>query len=281
MRASKWLWGALGAAVVAGAALAGCRVQSQSDNAQPSAVSAPPPPSRVAVAALGRLEPRHGLIHVAGPSSASVVIAKLLVEEGDQVKEGQVLAVLDTFALHEASVARLEAELSDRKLEFDRTARLHREHVVAVSRRDSLQLKVRMVEADLRRVRAERDLARVRAPIVGQVIKIHAREGERVGPQGVLELGRTNEMFAIAEVYETDIGKVKVGQRAVVTSPALPGPLEGTVEWINLKVGKLDVLGADPAAKTDARVVEVEVRLAESEVAAGLTNLQVEVEFEP
>ena len=68
---------------------------------------------------------------------------------------------------------------------------------------------------------------------------------------------------------------------ATVTSPALPSPLTGEVEWIRLKVGKMDVLGDDPAAKTDARIVEVKIRLDESGPASGLTNLQVEVEFEP
>jgi HlyD family secretion protein len=84
-------------------------------------------------------------------------------------------------------------------------------------------------------------------------------------------------------VYETDIGRVRVGQEATVHSPALPRVLRGSVERIRPKVGKLDALGTDPAARTDARVVEVEIRLAEadSEAAAALTNLQVTVEIEP
>jgi HlyD family secretion protein len=113
------------------------------------------------------------------------------------------------------------------------------------------------------------------------LIEIHTYPGERVGADGILELGRTDEMVAIAEVYETDIGRVRKGQRARVTSPALSGPLDGTVEWIKPKVGKMDVLGTDPAAKTDARVVEVEIHLDEGDRAAGLTYLQVEVTITP
>src|SRR5947208_3454539 len=48
------------------------------------------------VTALGRLEPKDGIIRVAGPSRPSVVIAKLVVEEGDRVEAGQPIAVLDT-----------------------------------------------------------------------------------------------------------------------------------------------------------------------------------------
>jgi HlyD family secretion protein len=55
------------------------------------------------------------------------------------------------------------------------------------------------------------------------------------------------------------------------------------VDRIGLKVGKMDALGTDPAARTDARVVEVEVRLdpEDGALAASLTHLQVQVEFEP
>ena len=138
-----------------------------------------------------------------------------------------------------------------------------------------------VARADLDRAKAELERALLRAPIGGVVVKVHARRGERVGSEGILELGRLDEMFAVAEVYETDIGRVRIGQRARITTPVLAEPIGGRVEWINLKVGKLDVLGADPAAKTDARVVEVEIRLDDSKAVRGLTNLQVEVEFEP
>lgn len=97
-------------------------------------------------------------------------------------------------------------------------------------------------------------------------------------------MGRTDEMYAIAEVYETDIGRVRERQRARVTSPALPGPLEGTVEHIGLKVGKQDLIGTDPISKTDSRVIEVEIRLDQGENVhdvSNLTYLQVEIEFLP
>jgi len=110
---------------------------------------------------------------------------------------------------------------------------------------------------------------------------VHTRDGERVGANGIVELGRTDSMLVIAEVYETDIGRVRIGQRVVATSPALSAPLAGTVERIGLKVGKLEALATDPVGRTDARVIEVDVALDDSSIASGLTNLQVEVLFEP
>jgi HlyD family secretion protein len=86
-------------------------------------------------------------------------------------------------------------------------------------------------------------------------------------------------MYAIAEVYETDIRKVKVGQKARVKSEALARDLTGTVTRIRPKVQKLDEIGTDPAARKDARIVEVEIRLDDSAAAASLSLLQVEVEI--
>ena len=121
----------------------------------------------------------------------------------------------------------------------------------------------------------------VRAPVDGQVLKVYARSGERVGANGIAEIAQNDAMYAVAEVYETEIRLVRVGQKARITSPALAEPLTGKVEYIGLKVGKLDVLDTDPAARTDARVVEVKIRLDDDARAAGLTNLQVDVAIQP
>jgi HlyD family secretion protein len=134
-------------------------------------------------------------------------------------------------------------------------------------------------QASLVRHRAELARSFVRAPVAGRVLDLHARPGELVGADGILELGRIDEMYAIAEVYETDIRFVRAGQRARVTSDALAAPLEGTVERIRPKVNKLDEIGTDPAALKDARIVEVEVRLDDAAAAANLTHLQVQVEI--
>ena len=117
----------------------------------------------------------------------------------------------------------------------------------------------------------------VRAPVAGRVLEIHTRPGELAGAHNVLDLGRTDQMFAIAEVYETDIINVKVGQKASISSGALSAALTGTVERIRGKVQKNDVTGTDPAARKDARIIEVEIRLDDSEPVQNLTNLQVEV----
>lgn len=134
-----------------------------------------------------------------------------------------------------------------------------------------------VVDARLQRITAALQRSQVRAPVAGQVIEVHTRPGEMIGPQGILSLGRVDRMYAIAEVYETDIGRVRVGQAVSVSSRALAEPLSGVVERVRPQVRKQDQIGTDPAARKDARIIEVEIRLEDSAPAAALTNLQVEI----
>ena len=85
----------------------------------------------------------------------------------------------------------------------------------------------------------------------------------------------------MAEVYETDISAVKAGQPATIRAPSMDTALTGKVERIALKVGRLDAIGTDPIAKTDARVVEVFIRLEDSDAVSRFTNMQVKVEIQP
>ncbi len=144
------------------------------------------------------------------------------------------------------------------------------------------QAEVDYAIAQVTRIESELEDYYVRVPIDGQILKINTLVGEQVDTsEGIVELGRTNQMYAIAEVYETDIGRVKVGQKATIISEhgGFAGKLQGTVDHIGLQIKKQDVLESDPAADKDARVVEVKVRLdpQDSDKVAGLTNLQVRI----
>lgn len=126
---------------------------------------------------------------------------------------------------------------------------------------------------------AERDLekAYVRAPLTGTVLKIHVRPGEKPGSEGVMNIGNIKRMTAKVEIYQTQIGDVAVGNRVDITANALPTSLHGSVSHIGLEVERQRLIDDDPAANTDARIVEVTVLLNEpsSEIAARYTNLQV------
>jgi len=232
------------------------------------------------ISCLGRLEPKDGVINLAGPSTGGGVIGTLSVSEGDWVEAGDRIALLDTYALVQAEVKRLEAVARNTRRELERQRNLSLTSATSRVKLDDASMNLEVAEAELAAARARLDLAVVTSPMRAQVLDIHARPGEGIGPDGILELGRTEQMYAVAEVYETDIARVKPGQRALVSLAALDAPLTGVVERIGLQVGRLDVLGTDPVAKTDARVVEVKILLDDGAPVAGYTNMQVEVEIQ-
>ncbi|WP_013334434.1 ABC exporter membrane fusion protein [Gloeothece verrucosa] len=134
-------------------------------------------------------------------------------------------------------------------------------------------------QANVKKAKADLDLAYVRASRDGQILKIHIWPGELVSNEGIVELGQTSQMYVRAEVYETDIYRVHLGQKATIKSNGVVGILNGVVDEIGLQIGKKNVFGTDPVEDADARVVEVKIRLSpeSSQKVAGLTNLQVNV----
>jgi HlyD family secretion protein len=233
------------------------------------------------ITALGRIEPDGGIIVLAGPSGASAIISQLNVKESDQVTKGQVLAILDSYSKRKADLGRMQAILSNADTQLERQISLSRSAVVSETQLDQAKLDVQTARADRTAAIADLDQAQIKSPIDGQILEIHAYPGERIGDDGFLELGQTQTMYVVAEVYETDIGKVKIGQRATISSDALPTELNGQVERIGLKIGKKDVFDNDPVAKADARVVETYILLDNSDAVARFTNLQVDVSIAP
>ena len=237
-----------------------------------------------AISSLGRLEPENGVVQLAGPSGGGLtgaVMKSLAVAEGDWVEKDQVVARLDSYDLRAAEVDRLEAVLTNARNEMARQQDLSKKSLTSKANLDAAQMDLDIALADLAAAKAKLELAVVRSPLRAQVLEIHAYPGERVGPEGIMELGRTDKMYAVAEVYETDITAVKVGQPAKIRLSAMDRELTGKVERISLKVGRLDVVGTDPIAKTDARVVEVFILLDDSEAVSRFTNMQVKVEIQP
>ena len=120
----------------------------------------------------------------------------------------------------------------------------------------------------------------IKSPINGRILKIFTWPGETIREQPILQMGEIHRMYAVAEVYETDIGKVKAGQRAVIESPAIGKPIAGTVERLGSIIHKNDILDIDPTAATDSRVIEVDILLDDPETASQFNNHQVEVRIE-
>lgn len=136
--------------------------------------------------------------------------------------------------------------------------------------------------ATLKHAQTELAGAYIKAPMAGQIIKIHTRVGEKISTSGIADLGQTDQMMAVAEVYQTDIGKVKLGQQAVISSQAFAGELRGSVAQIGRQVIRQNVFSNQPGENLDRRVIEVKIRLSseDSKRVAGFTNLQVQTAIE-
>lgn len=77
-----------------------------------------------------------------------------------------------------------------------------------------------IARVDLAAAQARLELSLVRSPLHTQVLEVHSYPGESVGSDGILELAQTDRMYTVAEVFETDISRVRGGQAATVRGPA-------------------------------------------------------------
>ena len=140
------------------------------------------------------------------------------------------------------------------------------------------QTEIESAIANLNRAKTELEAAYIRAPINGQILKIHTRVGEKTDDKGIADFAQTSKMMAVAEVYQTDLSKIKLGQKAIITSQGFTGELQGTVQQIGLQVKRQNVFGDQPGENLDSRIVEVKIHLnpEDSKRVSGLTNLQVQ-----
>lgn len=154
---------------------------------------------------------------------------------------------------------------------------------------ETVQADIAVAEANLDAARADLDRASqnieqayVRAPDRGTVLDINVRAGERPPSDGIIDLGDTSRMTVQAEVYQTLIGRVTIGDPVTVSAQALAQDLTGVVAAIGLEIGRQSIMSDDPASNTDARVVDVIIVLdpASSEMAQRFTNLETVVRID-
>nr|WP_174762935.1 ABC exporter membrane fusion protein [Anabaena sp. UHCC 0187] len=119
--------------------------------------------------------------------------------------------------------------------------------------------------------------AYVKSPQNGQVLEIHTHPGELVTNNGIVNIGKTSQMYVVAEVYESDITKILQGKQVRIVGDVFPRELQGKVERIGLQVSKQNLTNTDPSSNIDNRIVKVHIRLnqASSQQAAKFTNMQV------
>lgn len=289
--------GALAVLVVAGGVLMLRRPQPSAPVAASEQVALRQPES---VAALGSLRPAGEVRRLAAPMSGfggSPRVSSLLVREGDFVRSGQVLAVFDSRPQIEAELAALDekirtvdTEIPLKRREVARYAQAAgqgaAEAVLLEDKQNELTLLQRRraeLLADRKTLEADLIDSELRSPIDGTVLNVHARVGERPASDGVLDVGASQSMEALIEVYESDINRIKIGETVTLISEngGFDGDLSGTVERISPQVRQRQVLSTDPTGDADARIVEVLVKLdaGSSQRVSRLSGLKVIARF--
>lgn len=181
--------------------------------------------------------------------------------------------LIEARAIKDRTVATLEQQINEARATLDKITEVRPVDVQVA------QAEVNNAIAGVKQAQADLALSYVTAPETGEIMKIHTQSGETVSTDGIAELGKTDQMLVVAEVLEEDISKIRLGQRATITSDnnAFSGELRGTVMEVGRQVGKQDVIDSDPAADVDARVVEVKIRLNSqaSRKVSGLTYAKV------
>jgi HlyD family secretion protein len=269
---------------------------------KPLSPAKPAPAALEAVSALGRLEPAGDLRRLAAPISGmggSPRLTSLLVQEGQRVQQGQLLASFDNRPglladqrLLQTRITSLQEQLRLLERDTRRYRQLAQGGVTARGDLDNREIKLinlrgelSQAQAQLNKVQTDLILSELRAPIDGTVLRVIARPGERPGDAGILELGATDRMEAVAEVYESDIDRVRVGQlaRLISENGGFDGSLKARVLRITPQVRQRQLLSTDPTGDADARVVDVRLAIDPADAARvrDLAGLKVIARFQP
>ncbi|WP_374437482.1 efflux RND transporter periplasmic adaptor subunit [Inhella sp.] len=160
-------------------------------------------------------------------------VIELLVDEGQAVKKGQLLARLETAEL-EAQLQELAARERQAQLALDRVETLVKQNFMAASEADRTRAERDAVRAQIERVRAQRAYALLQAPVAGLVLRRDAEPGQFFAAgQPLLYLGDALKLRVSAEVDEEDIPRVQPGMPVVLRAQALgPQVFEGKVDSI-------------------------------------------------
>ncbi|MGF1481723.1 MAG: HlyD family efflux transporter periplasmic adaptor subunit [Cyanophyceae cyanobacterium] len=214
-----------------------------------------------------------------------------LYHEGAVSQEALDLAQ-EQLRLTQAALKQRQAELSNTVQTLQQQIAQEQENLATLEEVRPVDIRVAQAELERAMIAVEQRLAdledtKVRVPVPGRILRINTRVGEQVNTQqGIVELGQTDQMYVLAEVYETEVTKVRSGQRAFIRSEygGIESTLHGTVKHIGLQVGTptLSEGSSNPTTDENTRVVEVKIRLdpKDSAKVAALTNMQVRVEID-
>jgi HlyD family secretion protein len=200
-------------------------------------------------------------------------VSKVAVSEGDVVKQGETLVVLDQSAL------RLQVDQAEQGVKAARAA-------LSNAKEDGTDADVTAARARLNQAKAAVDLAEIQlsyatvtAPHSGVVVTLTTNAGENAGPgRTLLTLSDPGDLFVRVFVPETQIGNVKVGQQATVTTDSPTEPYTGTVSFV---ASEAQFTPNNVETKDQRTKLVFEVRVRVSETSGALkAGMPVDVTFQ-
>ena len=237
-------------------------------------------PTITGVAALGQLIPKGEVRKLASPVSqfgSFPRVQEILVKEGDYVNKGSILAIFENNKKLKANLFKKQKlietnqkEISLKKDQINRYRSATKENaysiVLLLQKEDELlKLEKQRITNNADKKSIEIDLynSKLRSPIDGFILSINTRAGERSNSEGILEIGASQKMQALIEVYESDIDRVFLDQNVELISEngGFEETLKGKVIRINPQVKQRKVLSTDPTGDADARIIKVLVGL--------------------
>lgn len=229
--------------------------------------TAPPPAPQITVIKAARRELRETLI-VAGTlvprdevritaQVEGLAVLRFAADEGDMVKEGQVLAALDDVSLkaqlaqNTANLARAEAAEQEARKNLARTISLRGKGFATVEQLDQRTSAARVAAADVAAMKAQRDelqsrLSRteIRAPVAGRVAKRMARLGVIASASEPLFILIADDKVELqADIADTQHRSVKESQTAKVFVPGSEEAFNATVRLVSPQIDPATRLG--------------------------------------
>ena len=259
-------------------------------------------PSIRAVAALGQLSPAGEIRQLAAPISqfgSSPRLSELLVNEGDFVKKGTVLAIFENREKLISDLEKknnliktnnLEIELKEGQIKrYELAVEKDAYSLVQLSQRKDELLKLQKQKitnlGDKKNIEIDLFNSKLRSPIDGYILAVNTRVGERPKNDGILDVGSSQNMEALIEVYESDIDRVFLSQNVELISEngGFKKILQGKVIRISPQVKQRKVLSTDPTGDADARIIEVLVQLNKESInlVKNYTGMKVIAKFLP
>jgi HlyD family secretion protein len=164
---------------------------------------------------------------------------------------------------------RFQREYKVAKARYDEAAQ-HHQLIDAVAREEDRsrgEADVALAQAQLEDARARYAKTFVRSPITGIVLRKHHRPGESVtnsanSPDPIVTLGDTSALRVRVDVDETDVSRVKLGQRAYVTADAYGSrKFWGHVVRVGQELGKKNIRTDEPTEHVDNKILETLIEL--------------------